>query len=126
MNFLNLLKKQDGFTFIEVIIAVTILFLAVMTVSLLLLQGYQIMASAGKRSESLHLTQEEMEAAIADADYAGSDYEEVEIDRAMGQEVWVFGEKVTGTLVTVKRIYSGPQGGEITYTYFVPDSGGAE
>ncbi|HOA35884.1 MAG: hypothetical protein WAQ10_00240 [Dethiobacteria bacterium] len=115
---MGLLKQENGYILVEVLVAAVILLMAVLAISGLLLQSYRIMDDAEKRSVSLHLAQEEMEAAIMNPSYY-SNHEESEISRVPHQ-IEVFGQMVSGTLVTVKRTYPGQPGGELVYTYFVP------
>lgn len=119
---LRYLRNRGGFTLVEVLVAAAILVIVVTALSGLLLQGYRSMNRAGKKSENLHHAQEEMEAAIADPDYDPEEEgsEEVELSRAP-HDLEVFGQTVSGTLVTVKRVYPGEGGGEVTYTYFIVD-----
>jgi len=118
---MHFLKRQEGYSLIEVLVATTIFLIAVLAISAILMQGYRAMGSAGRRSVNLHLTQEDMEAAIADPTFDSTD-EDVEITRVPHQ-IEVFGGTVSGTLVTVKRTYSGQTDGEVTYSYFVPEGG---
>lgn len=118
---MSVLKGEKGFTLVEVLVASAILVITVLTLSVLLMQGYRIMNSAGKRSANIHLTQEEMEAAIKDPDFS-SDRDDLEITR-VPHDLEVFDETVHGTLVTVKRIDSGSGGGEVVYTYFEVSEG---
>ena len=119
---LRYLRNRGGFTLVEVLVAAAILVIVVVALSGLLLQGYRAMGKAGKKSENLHLAQEEMEAAIADPDYDPGEegFEDVEVSREP-HALEIFGEMVSGTLVTVKRVYPGEGGGEVSYTYFVVD-----
>lgn len=114
----QILKSNQGHTFAEVLVASTILLLSVLAVSGLLLQGYRIMNAAGKRTLTLHLAQEEMEGAITNPG-AGPDSEDVVIHRDH-HNMNLFGEIVEGTLVTVRKNYTGGMSGEVTYTYFIP------
>ncbi len=119
---LRYLRNRKGFTLVEVLVAAAILVIVVAALSGLLLQGYRAMGKAGKKSENLHLAQEDMEAAISDPDYdPGKDgCEDTEVSR-VPHSLEIFGEIVEGTLITVKRSYPGGGGGEVTYTYFVVD-----
>lgn len=121
---MNFLKCRYGYTLIEVVVATAIFLIAVLAVSGILMQGYRAMGSAGRRSVTLHLTQEEMEAAIANSGFNPED-EDVEISRSPHQ-ILVFGQSVSGTLVTVTRSYSGQSSGEVVYTYFIPDGSGED
>ncbi len=116
------LKREEGSTLIEVLIASVILLIVVLAVSGMLLQGYRVMIASGKKSETLHQAQEEMESAIFDPDFDphGDGYEDVEVTRNE-HTIVIFGEPVSGFLVTVKRTYGGPMGSVVTYTYFEPD-----
>lgn len=119
---MRFLKNRDGFTLVEALVAAAVLLIVVLAISMLMMQGYRSMSAAGKRSESLHGAQEELESAIADPDYdpAEEDSEETEISREP-HDLLVFGQTVHGTLVTVKRAYPGQPGGAVTYTYFLVD-----
>ena len=119
---MRFLKNKNGFTLIEVLVAVVILVIVVLAISTLMMQGYRTMGAAGKRSESLLVALEEIETAITDPDYdpgAGAD-EETEVSREP-HNLHLFGQTVRGTQVTVKRAYPGHRGGEVTYTYFIVD-----
>lgn len=118
---MNILRLRNGYTLIEVMVASAIFLIAVLAVSALLLQGYKAMGMAGNRSINLHVTQEEIEAAIADQGYIPEN-EDVRIIRD-NVELIVFGNQVGGTLVTVTRTIPGQNGNEVTYTYFVPGDG---
>lgn len=120
------LKRDEGFTLVEVLVAAALLLLVVLVVSAFLLQGYRFTSSAGKRSETAHLAQEDMEKSIenaitgGDLEFAGED---LEIDSEV-QTIIVFGEPVHGKLITVTRSCAGDMGGEVVYQYFVVDGVG--
>lgn len=73
------LKRDDGFTLVEVLVAAALLLLVVLVVSAFLLQGFRFTSSAGKRSETAHRAQEDMEKSIenaitgGDPEFAGED-----------------------------------------------------
>lgn len=116
---MRFLKQQEGSTLIEILIASVILLIVVLAVSGMLLQGYRVMIASGKKSETLHQAQEEMESAIFDPDFdpGGEGYEDVEVAWD-DHTIIIFGEPVKGRLITVKRTYGGPMGSVVTYTYF--------
>ncbi len=120
------LKRDDGFTLVEVLVAAALLLLVVLVVSAFLLQGFRFTSSAGKRSETAHLAQEDMEKSIENA-ITGADleFEGEDVDINSEEEtIIVFGEAVHGKLITVRRSYAGEMSGEVIYQYFVVDGAG--
>lgn len=115
-----LVKRQDGYSLTEVLVAVAIFSLAVLALTSVLTQGYRAMGSAGRRSINLHQAQEDMDAAIDGDQIAFDDGVEVTEQPATIQ---VFGQPVQGTFITVRRVYSGQASGEVVYSYFAPVEG---
>jgi len=112
---MNIFRRNDGFTLIEVIAATAVFLIAILAVSALLMQGYRTLGSAGSRSISVHSAQEEIENAIQDP--TGEITEEISREE---YTIEVFGQEIEGTLITIKKSFPGTPGGEITYTTFVP------
>lgn len=115
------LRRQSGYSLLEVMAATTILLVGVLAVSGILMRGYKAMNTAESRSAGLHSTQKEIEAAIQN--------EETD-DEVLVEKIYpyymrfeAFDIEVKGTLITVKRITPGLPEGEVTYVTFVPDEG---
>lgn len=118
---MDILRRQKGYTLIEVLVATAVFLIAILVISGFMMQGYRAMGKAGKRTTNLHLTQADVEAAVADPD-GDSEGEDVVVTRE-DYVLEVFGRTVGGTLITVKKAYEGQFAGEVTYYYFVPDEG---
>jgi prepilin-type N-terminal cleavage/methylation domain-containing protein len=58
------LAKQDGFSLVEVLIAVTILLLMVVTFTVLFTSTFDHIITSGRKSEALYLSQQKVDAAV--------------------------------------------------------------
>jgi len=58
------LKKEEGFTLVEIIIALTILFIVIISFTILFTTGFSGIFGAGRKSEALYKAQEEMDNTI--------------------------------------------------------------
>lgn len=60
------ISDEKGFTLIEVLVALLVLMIIIFSFSILFVNSYTNIFSAGTKSEAIYLAQEKMEATIAD------------------------------------------------------------
>jgi len=115
------LRKQSGYTLIELMAASLILVVGILAVSGILMRGYKAMTTAETRSDALHSTQKDIEAVIQREDPDA----EVIVDEQYPYYLQFdnFGIQVRGRLITVKKIAPGLPEGQVIYQTFVPDEG---
>lgn len=115
------LRRQSGYTLIEVMAATTILLIGILAVSGIMMRGYKAMNTAAGRSDAVHVTQKEIEAVIQNEEPD----EEVTVNKEYPYYMRFdnFGIEVKGTLITVIKVAPGLPEGQVTYITFIPDGG---
>ncbi len=111
------MKGEDGFTLIEVLVALVILVIIVLGMTTFFLNSYRNVILAGKKAVTVYEAQQELEKAIDDPDRS----EEGRIERVPGYELEIFGKIISGTKITVEEAYDEKHGREVTYVTFIPD-----
>lgn len=115
---MNYLRQKSGYTLIEVIAATAIFLIAAMVFSALLMQGYRNLGIAGSRSIAVHSAETEIEGAIKNPALSS---EEISSEP---YTLEVFGQQISGRLITVTKSFPGHPEKVVTYTTFVPDGKG--
>ena len=114
------LRKQSGYTLIELMAASLILVVGILAVSGILMRGYKAMTTAETRSDALHSTQKDIEAVIQREDPDA----EVIVDEQYPYYLQFdnFGIQV-GQAHHREEDCAGCLEGQVIYQTFVPDEG---
>lgn len=109
-----ILQREEGYTLVEVLVAMTIFLIMVIAITTFYLNSYADILTAGKRTAAFHEAQQQMEKAIEDPTY-----EEEGIERLFEYELDIFGRKMSGTKIIVEKTYSAEHGRKLTLVTFV-------
>lgn len=118
LNNQILWKREDGFTLVEVLVAMAVFLIVVIAMSTFFLHSYKNVILAGKKSVTVYEAQQELEEVIADPD---SSHDEDEISEEPYQ-ITIFGKTITGTKITVEKEYDQEHNRKLSYIVFVPDA----
>lgn len=111
------LRREEGFTLVEVLVAMIIFLIIVLAMTSFLGGSYLSLTRAGNKAATVFEAQSELEKALDDPDYNEAE----EIERVPGYEVEIFNRRISGTKITVKEIYDEEQNREVNYVAFKPD-----
>lgn len=118
-KILNTLSRQEGFSFVEVMVALVIFSVTIISFSAFFASGIQNIFTTGHKGSALYNAQENMENTIASEDYFSDEVKPIKGPLELSFPTAV---KVEGYFITKNETYTDAQGNEhtVTVTTFVP------
>lgn len=111
---ISFIKKNSGFSLIEMVVSISILVIMATAFVTLLSRSYSYIFISGLKSDALFQAQKEIEPQLAEGTTLATDTLEIDYDVSVG----VAPLTIQGTIITETKIYNGTN--SVVITSFIP------